>query len=93
MIAVALTRGVQPLQQCLNPLWKYNGSDDATRTIREGFENHSALAAALEAIYKGEKEDFAQQQMFDGFSYFKPIEAVSAFYPTTQVTWAGFSYY
>lgn len=80
-MAVAIARGVQPLQQRIHPLWRYNGSDDATQAIRDGFENQAALAAALEAIYKGEKEDFAKQQLFDGFSYHKPVTVVSYFTP------------
>lgn len=55
LMAVAMARGVQPLQQCVHPLWEYNGSYDSTRAIRKGYKDRQSLAAALEAIYKGKK--------------------------------------
>lgn len=41
--------------------------------------NHQALATALEAIYKGGREDLIKEPILHGFSYYKPIEAVSLF--------------
>jgi hypothetical protein len=58
-------------------LWKYNGTDDSTRAIRCGFENHNALGTALEGLFKGEKADLVKEPMFDGFASYKSVEAVS----------------
>lgn len=62
----------------------------ATRAIKKGFANHQALAAVLEAIYKGEKEDLIKEPMFDGFSYYKPIEPVTLFTQCFDLSEQGF---
>lgn len=92
-MAVAIGRGVQPLQQRTHALWQYNGSNDATRVIRKGFESLAALAAALEAIYKGGKEDFANQQMFDGFFLLQTRRSGKLLYPIARLIRAGFLYF
>ena len=79
VIAMTILRGVQPLQQRVHPLWRYNGKDDATRSVKEDFASPAALAAVLAGIFKGEEEDFARRKFMDGFSYYKPVEAVSIF--------------
>lgn len=35
----AILWGVQRLQQRIHPLWRYNGTDDATRSMKKGFQN------------------------------------------------------
>ena len=79
VMAVAIARGIQPLQQRVHPMWEYNGTDDSTRAIRCGFEDRQALGLALETMFKGEKADLIKEPMYDGFSCYKPIEAVSCF--------------
>lgn len=60
VMAIAILQGVQPLQQHTHPLWRYNGTDDATRSMRKGFKDQAAITTALSGIFKGEKEDFDQ---------------------------------
>lgn len=74
VMAVALARGVQPLQQCVHPLWKYNGTDDSTRAVWRDFENHDVLGMALEGLFKGEKADLIKEPMFDSFASYRPVE-------------------
>ena len=60
VMAISITRGVQPLQSRGLPMWHYNGEDDASRCGRKGPGNFAALAAMLADLYKGEKEDFTR---------------------------------
>lgn len=53
-MAVALARGVQPLQQRAHPMWEYNGTDDSTRAIRKGFYEGRSLKDMLALMFKGE---------------------------------------
>jgi hypothetical protein len=85
VMAIAILRGVQPLQQRTHPLWRYNGIDDATQSMKKGFKDQAATTAALAGIYKGEKDDFAQQKIIEGFSYYQPIEALCSFENTSSI--------
>jgi hypothetical protein len=76
-MAAAITRCVQPLQQRIHPLWRYNGTSDTTRSRRLGPANQAALEAALADLYKGEKEDFVRLPVKEGYSSYNPIEWVS----------------
>ena len=58
-------------------MWQYNGMSDTTCSRRLGPANQLALAAALADLYKGEKEDFVQLQVKEGYSSYNPIEWVS----------------
>ena len=59
VMAILITRCVQPLQSRGLPMWHYNGEDDASRCRRKGPANFDALAATLDDLFKGEKEGFA----------------------------------
>jgi hypothetical protein len=84
VMAAALTRCVQPLQQRVHPLWRYNGTSDTTRSRRLGPADQTALAAALAALFKGEQEDFIQRSKKDGYSSHNPIEWVSLSTPCSH---------
>ena len=58
VMAISITRGVQPLQSRGLPMWHYNGEDDASCCGHKGPDNFAALAAMLADLFKGEKEDF-----------------------------------
>ena len=60
VMAIAITRCVQPLQRRGHPLWRYNGTNDVTRHQRQGLDNKAALSKILVDLFKGEKEDFAR---------------------------------
>ena len=60
VMAISITRGVQPLQSRGHPMWHYNGEDDASRCRRKGLDNFAALAAMLADLFKGEKEEFTR---------------------------------
>jgi hypothetical protein len=79
VMAAVLTRCVQPLQQRVHPLWRYNGTSDTTRSRRLGPADQTALAAALADLFKGEQEDFVQRSSKDGYSCHNPIEWVSLY--------------
>ena len=57
VMAICIMRGVQPLQYRSNPMWHYNGTDDATRCGRKGPDSATALARILSDLYKGEEEE------------------------------------
>jgi hypothetical protein len=78
VMAIAIARCVQPLQQRIHPLWKYNGEDDATRYTRKGPANQAAIAAILADLFKGEEQEFARLKLKKGFSMYEPIEMVSS---------------
>ena len=60
VMAISITRCVQPLQSRGFPMWHYNCEDDATCCGRKGPDNFAALAAMLADLYKGEKEEFTR---------------------------------
>jgi hypothetical protein len=78
VMAIAIARCVQPLQQRIHPLWNYNGEDDATRYTRKGPANQAAIAAILADLFKGEEQEFARLKLKKGFSMYEPIEMVSS---------------
>ena len=67
VMAISITRCVQPLQSRGLPTWNYNGEDDASRCLRKGPDNFAALATILANLFKGEKEDFARLTCREGF--------------------------
>ena len=77
VMAAVIARCVQPLQQRIHPLWRYNGTSHTTRSQRQGPANQAAMAAILANLFKGEKEDFARLSAKDGYSSHNPIEWVS----------------
>ena len=77
VMAICIMRGVQPLQYWSNPMWHYNGTDDATRCGRKGPDSPTALARILSDLYKGEEEDFLHIKPRDGFSMYNPPNWVS----------------
>ena len=76
-MAVALIRGIQPLQQCVYPMWEYNRINDLTRTLRGEFHNRQTLVKMLASMFKGEEVDFLREPLRDGFSTHKPVCVVS----------------
>ena len=57
IMVVALLRGVQPLQQRYHPLWKYNYSNDSTRSIKGEFHERHMLAQMLVAMFKRDESN------------------------------------
>ena len=72
VMAICIMRGVQPLQHRGNPMWYFNGEDDATHCGRKGPDSATALARILSDLYKGEEEDFLHIKPRDGFSMYNP---------------------
>ena len=72
VMAICVMRGVQPLQYRGNPMWHFNGEDDATRCGRKGPDSATALARILSGLYKGEEEEFLHIKPRDGFSMYNP---------------------
>ena len=58
VMATCITRGVQPLQYRVHPMWDFNGEDDATRCGRKGPDSAATLTRILSTLYKGEEEEF-----------------------------------
>ena len=56
----AITRCVQPLQQRMHPMWRYNRTSDASRCKQKGPDNEVTMAAILADLFKGEEEVFAR---------------------------------
>ena len=77
VMAAAIARCVQPLQQRMHPLWCYNGEDDATQCTRKGPADQAAMAVILADLFKGEEQEFAWLRPKEGFSSYNPIEMVS----------------
>ena len=77
MMAVVITRSVQPLQQRMHPLWCYNEMNDATHYKRKGPANQKAMAAILADLFKGEEEDFVQLSIQEGCFGYNPVDWVS----------------
>lgn len=78
VMAAAIERCVQPLQQRTHPLWHYNGTSDASRYKRQGPDNQAAMAAILADLFKGKEKEFARPRNWKGYSGYNPIEWVSS---------------
>ena len=72
VMVICMMRGVQPLQYWSNPMWHYNGTDNATRCGRKGPDSLTALARILSDLYKGEEEEFLHIKPRDGFLMYNP---------------------
>ena len=72
--------GVQPLQYRGQPMWHFNGEDDATRCGRKGPDSTAALAKILSDLFKGEEEEFIGIKPWDGFSMYNPPSWVSCYF-------------
>lgn len=75
--ATAISQGVQPPQPRIHPLWRYNGTNDAARSSNHGCHYSRHI--------QGEKEDFSKRKFIDGFSYYRPVKAVSLFQITSSI--------
>ena len=53
VMSICIMRGVQPLQYRGQPMWHFNGEDDATRCGHKGPDSAAALAKILSDLYKG----------------------------------------
>ncbi|KAE8815887.1 hypothetical protein D1007_06724 [Hordeum vulgare] len=53
VMVIVITRCVQLLLQRIHPLWDYCGTDDSTRSKRQGPDTHADLAAILADFFKG----------------------------------------
>ena len=72
VMSICIMWGVQPLQYRGQPLWCFNGEDDATRCGRKGPDSAAALAKILSELFKGEEEEFIRINPRDGFSMYNP---------------------
>ena len=72
VMSICIMRGVQPLQYRGQPMWHFNGEDDATRCDRKGPDSVAALAKILSDLYKGEEEEFIRIKPWDGYSMYNP---------------------
>ena len=52
VMAICITRGVQPLQYRGHPMWDFDGEDDATQCGRKGQDSATTLTRILSALYK-----------------------------------------
>src|SRR3954462_442356 len=77
VMSICIMRGVQPLQYRGQPMWHFNGEDDATHCGRKGPDSVAALAKILFGLYKGEEEEFLRIKPRDGFSMYNPPSWVS----------------
>ena len=77
VMAVCITRGVQPLQYRGHPMWDFNGEDEATRCGRKGPDSAATLTRILSALYKGGEEEFLRANPEGGFSKYNPLSWVS----------------
>ena len=77
VMAICITRGVQPLKYRGHPMWDFNGEDDATRCGRKGPDSADTLTRILSALYKGEEEEFLHVNPEGGFSMYNPPSWVS----------------
>ena len=80
VMSICIMRGVQPLQYRGQPMWHFNGEDDATRCGRKGPDSVAALAKILFDLYKGEEEEFIRIKPWDGFSMYNPPSWVSCYF-------------
>ena len=78
-MSICIMRGVQPLQYRGQPMWHFNGEDDATRCGRKGLDSVAALAKILSDLYKREEEEFVRIKPRDGFSMYNPPSWVSCY--------------
>ena len=77
VMATCIMQGVQPLQYRGQPMWDFNGEDDATRCGRKGPGSVADLMKILSTLYKGEEEEFLRINPLDGFSMNNPPSWVS----------------
>ena len=77
VMEICIMRGVQPLQYRGNPMWHFNGEDDATHCGRTGPDSATALARILSDLHKGEEEDFLHIKPRVEFSMYNPPSWVS----------------
>ena len=77
VMSICIMQGVQPLQYRGQPMWHFNGEDNATRCGRKGPDSVTALAKILSDLYKGEEEEFIRIKPRDGFSMYNPPSWVS----------------
>ena len=77
VMSICIMRGLQPLHYRGQPMWHFNGEDDATRYGRKGPDSATALAKILSDLYKGEEEEFIGIKPRDGFSMYNPPSWVS----------------
>jgi hypothetical protein len=87
LMAVFIAWCVQPLQQRVHPLWRYNDTNDSTRAVKKELADQKAMAAVLADLFKGVEKDFAKLKPKDGFSSYKPIETVSSIIPLFRMTY------
>ena len=80
VMSICIMRGVQPLQYRGQPMWHFNGEDDATRCGRKGRDSVDALAKILSDLYKGEEEEFIRIKPRDGFSMYNPPNWASCYF-------------
>ena len=72
--------GGAPLQYRGQPMWHFNGEDDATCCGRKGPDSATALAKILSDLYKGEEEEFIRIKPRVGFSMYNPPNWVSCYF-------------
>ena len=77
VMAICITRGLQPLQYRGHPMWDFNGEDDATRCGLKGPDLAATLTRILSALYKGEEVEFLRANPEGGFSMYNPPSWVS----------------
>ena len=77
VMAMCIMRGVQPLQYRGQPMWHYNGEDDATRCGHKGPDSAITVARMLSDLYKEDEEEFLHIKPWDGFSMYNPPSWVS----------------
>mgnify|MGYP005837559567 CR=1 FL=1 len=80
VMSICIVRGVQPLQYRGQPMWHFNGEDNATRYGHKGADSIAALAKILYDLYKGEEEEFIHIKPRDGFSTYNPPNWVSCYF-------------
>ncbi len=73
VMAICITRGVQPLQYRGHPMWDFNREDDATRCGRKGPGSVADLVKILSVLYKGEEEEFLHINPQNRFSMHNPL--------------------
>ena len=72
VMAISITRGVQPLQYRGLPMWHFNREDDASRCGRKGPDTPAALAKILAELFKGEEKELLRLKLRDGYSMYNP---------------------
>lgn len=67
IMLMALSRGIQPLQNRAHLMWEYNGLDDSTHTIRGWFYKGNPLREMLSLLFKGKASNFSNEHRNTGF--------------------------